>query len=177
MDPLTLSLLFAAGAAAGGGLGALGDLAGGRARRYQGREMRELFGLRYGLGESFLRPEDYNRDVGVLASQAQTPAFGATEQQDLLQRLQASQLGDAIAGERTVRQDLAAMGLPAAGFAERVAQEAARARGLLANMANVQSLAYGAQANIRSLEQARQLFAQAVNERYGTLASIMAAGV
>lgn len=177
MDPITMTILAALGGAAMGASGPImGQILGKTAKTAQKRELRELFKLRKSLGEQFLAPEEYNRDIGVLLKYAQTQPFGPQEMEQYEGEMEAVQAGESLASRRSVEQNLAAMDIGAQRM-QAIQGEQERVRRLLANMARANMGSYAAQQNVQQLEQSRQALSSALADRYGTLSQILAAGV
>ena len=178
VEPITMTLIaLAGGALAGTGSSFLKDLAGKAGRDATRRELRELLNLRYGVGQSFLEPVEYQRDIGTLARLAQQMPYGGAAQRAVGGDLARASLGDRLAAQESSSGALAAMGLAGTGLQDRLLSEAERARGLLASQARLQADVYGAQMNVQGLEAARQAYSQALTDRYGTLATVLSAGV
>lgn len=174
MDPVTLALIGGAALGAAGPLS--GKLLGQSAGKAQERELREIFGLRFGLGQSFFDPTEYGRDVGALYRQAQEQPFGPREMAQFERELQGTQAAEALGSQRMVESNLAALGV-SQDRGSAIQAEMGRVRSLLGNMARANMGTYAAQQNVQQLEQTRQLLSQALTERYGTLSAILAAGV
>jgi hypothetical protein len=150
---------------------------GNPAKTYQRRELRELFKLRRSLGEQYQNdPLGYEYE-GQLGSFAQTQPFGASEMKGIDREIQSTTAAESLAGRRMIEQDLASMGIQGGDRAQAIQSEMDRTRGLLASMAKVQAGNYAATQNIQQLEQSRQALAGAMSDRYGTLATILGAGV